>query len=422
MEVFMKKLVLGILAVSMCLTLTGCKNEQDGAVTSLGNQLDETANTLSNFSTINPNDINVDKDTLDKIATNASKENMYDNLISTQHALLNEEYYKTNILDKTAKIKNNLNSDLKLSKAQISALKELTSNLQRYTTSINYSKNELNNSVKAISNMKKNVDKNADKINVKLNKLACNSNVRSTYYENIINTLNQIEGYISSDETNSYEETTENNTCQNSDCYENNYPSYNPYQQPFINNSNNQTNFGDNQQTQQNNDENQNQEKTENKGAFGLPINIDTYGPTNKNIDTYGGNDFNGFNNFNETNGFGYYGNNFGGCYGNNCGGYYGLNNRANGNYCGFGYGYNSNNFNRMNQPNMRPATYVSITVPEKRLEEYEKINESDNTIEKIENEIDKETNKAENTGSIKPTPLIHVMARQSKSHDVVAH
>ncbi|MDE6583299.1 MAG: hypothetical protein K2K31_01450 [Clostridia bacterium] len=405
----MKKIILGALALSMCLTLTACKNEQDSAVTSLGNQLDETANTLSNFTTVNPNDINVDKDTLDKIATNASKENMYDNLISTQHALLNEEYYKTNILDKTAKIKNNLNSDLKLSKAQISALKELTTNLQRYTTSINYSKNELNNSVKAISNMKKNAEKNADKINVKLNKLACNSNVRSTYYENIINTLNQIEGYISTNNENTVEENVnqENNNypvCPEQNCYNNQF-SENQY--------NIQQNNSQEQPTQQN--ENEQTYNSENKAPFGLTKNIDTYGPTNKNIDTYGGNDFGGLNNENIANGYGYYGynNNY---YGNGC---YGMNNRMNGNYCGFGYGYNSNNYNRMNQPPMRPATFVSITLPEKRLEEFEKINQEDNTIEKVEENNTDAENLEEKT---QPTALMHVSHRKTKSPDAVAH
>ncbi|MBP3431810.1 MAG: hypothetical protein J6K39_03040 [Clostridia bacterium] len=192
----MKKIILGTLAAAMCVTVTACgTSANDAALNNLGNQLDKTANTISNIQTVNPTDLNLSTKTLETIANKDAS--VYSNVINTQQALLNEEYYKMDILNKTSKIKNSLGKDLKLSKAQTNAIKELTNNLAKYTNSVEYSKTEMNSSVKSIVSMKKNVEKNSDKINAKLNRLACNSNSRAAYYENILSTLNELDCYIS---------------------------------------------------------------------------------------------------------------------------------------------------------------------------------------------------------------------------------
>ncbi len=191
----MKKIILGATALIMCVALAGC-GSTTSAITSLENQLDETANTISSIQSVNPSDISLTQSMLEGTSSTSDSDEIYNNSQNTQQSLATEEFYKMDILNKTAKIKNNLSKDLKLSKAQISAVNDLTNSLNRYTNSVAYSKNEMDNTVKSISTMKKNVDKNSDKINAKLNRLMCNSNARSTYYQNILNTLDQIETYV----------------------------------------------------------------------------------------------------------------------------------------------------------------------------------------------------------------------------------
>ncbi len=182
----MKKFFLGALALTMCVALTACGSAKpDATISSLSTQLDNTANIVSKVQTISPTDISTND--MSQFSTMSAE--------SARGSLANEEYYKMDILNKTAKIKNGL-SGLKLSKAQASAIRDLTDNLTKYTNSVSNSKSELSSTVKSISSMKKNYNKNQDKINAKLNRLANNSNARVSYYQNILNTLDQIEQYI----------------------------------------------------------------------------------------------------------------------------------------------------------------------------------------------------------------------------------
>ena len=51
----MKKILLGTFAIGMCFVLSACGTSQnDATLTKLGNQLDETANTISKIQTLNP--------------------------------------------------------------------------------------------------------------------------------------------------------------------------------------------------------------------------------------------------------------------------------------------------------------------------------------------------------------------------------
>lgn len=381
----MKKILISALALTLTVALVGCGNSANSAtITSLGNQLDETANTVSKIQTVTPSSVTISKNALENMAnTDAEK---------TQNSLLNEENYKTAILLKTAQIKRCLNNNLKLSKAQISAVKDLTSNLCKYTNSVSYSKNELDNTLKTITSLKKREDKNAEKITAKLNRLICNSNARSAYYENIINTLEQLGSYfeceeeIPSDDNTTLEDTTQEETSnqsltKNIDTYlpqtdeeeptiDKEYINYNPtnqYYRPTVYNR---------------------------FERFNMSRNTDTYGPRARNIDSlYGYNTlnrnfgygrFNGFNN-------GFYGN---GIYGANK--YYG--------------NLNSNNFNRYYANDN--STIVS-TPGEQRLETEEILNEN-NVLENVE-----ETDEAKDV--FKPQPR-SISIPKEDDQPIVAH
>ena len=423
----MKKIFLGVMAVTLSLALTACGTSANSAtITNLGNQLDETANTVSNIQTVNPTDLNLTKNMLETMS-NASNSKLYSNAYNTQQNLINEEYYKTDILKKTANIKNSISKDIKLSKAQITAVKDLTSSLAKYTNSIAYTQGEMTNAIKSISSMKKNIDKNSDKINAKLNRLACNSNSRSSYYENLLNTLEQLETCLDvEDDTTSQNIQTLDNKTDNSDNASdttdneqddtnNNIDTYRPGNKKYKKRKycpNCQPNYPSNFNENINNARNYNQlynPNIVNNGTYNNPTvpygnvynrfnrfnpsrNTDTYGPTMKNIDTYGYNAAN--------NGYGY---GMNGLYRN---GVYGYGNGMFGNRYNFGTGlgygyryglagyngglngaysnkiYNSNNFNRMTMPNN--TTFVN-SEQGPRLEYYEEVKE-DNSVEKIEN------------------------------------
>ena len=179
----MKKFIIGMTAITLGLCLTACGTAKDNAsLTKLSNQLDDTSSTISSISTISP--LQVDLTDLEDNLSSAGKD--------TQQSLLNEQYYKAEILEKTAKIRNKLAHSDKITSSQSSAISDLTESLDKYTEMVKDSQTEMKGSARAIKTLKKN-NKNKDRLGAKLNRLACNSNVRSAYYENLLNTLNQID-------------------------------------------------------------------------------------------------------------------------------------------------------------------------------------------------------------------------------------
>lgn len=394
----MKKFFIGMTGIALCLCLTACgKSSNPSSVSGLSNQLDSTANALTSLSTISPTEINL---------TNSEKSELYEDSQLTQQALLNEQYYKTEILDRSAMLKNNL-GDITLSKAQKSALGDLTNTLNKYTNSIVNTKYEMNSSAKAISSMKKDTSKNEEKLRAKYNRLACNSNMRSAYYENILNTLNEIENCLNlncknckeMEEPNHAEQQTNDNSQKETN--ENDKTSTKPKLKKNIDTYQNQNDTNDNtsyddeiellpeRNTRKHRYNNPNKANTiyNRFERFNPSRNTDTYGPNRRNIDSFGG--------YGEGIGYGY--NHFGG-YGNGMTPVPYRNGMAPYGNGGYGYGNNfyagSNYGNRMTAPTpIAPAMYASTEKEaEKRLETYERKAE-DGTIEKINNEETKSKN-----------------------------
>lgn len=414
----MKKIFIGATALTLSVVLVGCGGSgNNAAITNLSNQLDDTANTVSSVQTVNPTDLNMTKSMLDTIASKDNSEAIYDNVIVTQQSLLGEEYYKMDILNKTATLKNKLSKDLKLSKAQTNAVKELTNSLSKYTNSVEYTKNEMNSTVKSISSLKKNVDKNSDKINAKLNRLSCNSNTRSAYYENILNTLNEIGKYLNCEET-QQPNTALNEQNKNEMTYENernkNIDTYLPE---------NQQNVNEQQDENCQNCPSQNQ----------LPYNANNFNRLPYNS-----------NNFNRMNG-GFYGNYAGypaypagyGAYGNNPMGYngFGAYGFGNGFYGRFNPTRNTDSYAPLTrnidtymlpsnpQTSMPPQAIAPVTLPEQRLENFEKVNE-DGSVEKLDEE---ECECEEETSQSTPTSITTIQNLTNEeleelNHPTVAH
>ncbi len=392
----MKKFFIGMTGIALCLCLTACgKSSNPSSISGLSNQLDSTANALTSISTISPSQIDL---------SNTDKTTLCEDSRMTMQALLNEQYYKTEILDRTATLKNNL-GEITLSKAQKSALGDLTNTLNKYTNSIVNTKYEMTSSAKSISSLKKDTSKNEEKLRAKYNRLACNSNMRSAYYENILNTLDEIEDCLnlncpSCNKPNNQIQQEQNPADDLKDVADDN---------KIVENKNSKALLKKNIDTYQNKNDINESENIENEilperntrrhfyhnpnrtntvynrfERFNPTRNTDTYGPNRRNIDSFGGYGYNG--------GYGF--NNYGG---------YGFNGIAQGPYRNgmmpfgnnnYGYGNNfyagSNYGNRMTaQIPMAPAMYASAEKePEKRLETFEKKAE-DGTIEKLDNDTE---------------------------------
>lgn len=397
----MKKIILGITAILLTITLSACgASPNDAAITNLGNQLDETANTITSFKMINPNDISISTEKASTLS-NENSNAMISNSQQAQFSLLNEQYYKTDILRQTARLKSGLSKNLKFSKAQISAIKDYTNNLGKYTNSIAYTESEMENTAKSVGVLKKNITKNVEKINAKLSRLTCNSNARLTYFENILYTLDELENCLNlnfnqnesqippividtpsnddnkNDTTDSTAQTqtkNDKNKLKNIDTYityPNDSSTKNTKDCKFCekNNENTQTknqSYPINQEVSEsgkyyryiNPVMSRDELYINNGGQFNPARNTDTYAPMVRNIDTYGINNGVGYgmntpfgaNRMYSGNGIynGMYGNRF---YGNGYGYNYGFN-QMNGPYGA----YNSNNINRMTMPYQYPA------------------------------------------------------------------
>lgn len=363
----MKKIILGLTSIALCLVLSACgTNTSDATITSLSNQLDETSNTINNIQTVNPSDISLTKSMLETTSTQNNE--IYSTMENTQQTLLNEQYYKTDILTKTAKIKNYLSKDIKLSKTQASAVKDLTKLLGKYSNSVAYSENELTNSVKSVSSMKKNYAKNSDKINAKLNRIACNSNARSAYFENLINTLDEIDRCLcpnceetqQNDMSDEKEQQIEDSSTDRA-WLQKNIDSY------ITKSTNDDENIDQDSENQTTPTENNNVYNRFNR--YQLARNIDTYAPFNPAYGYYGG----GYGNmpYGAPYGYGRMGMGYGGA--------------GMGGYGSVPYGYNSNNINRMQN-----VAFANTENNPPRLENFEE-KQNDGTLKEVESIDEKE-------------------------------
>lgn len=465
------KIILGAISLLLSVALTGCaSNGETSAKTNLSSQLDKTSNSIATVKSVSMSDVNVDDEKLSAITDEAKCQSLKNSLMRTQDTLQAEEYYKNEILGKTAVIKKYLQKeDLKLAKGELNALKDLTANLSNYNDNVARSSNEFNSTYRNYNTMKRGVARNVDRVNAKLNKIACNSNMRCAYYINILNTLQNIEEVLGIDDAEYYnslrenltdgtyngeftfDEGLDNNTSDNN-IADNGNTIYNN----TINNGSTTDNTSDNgndTNNNSNNDDTTNNTNTPNtevkkpKKRF-LPKNIDTYKDvdndsadnlnevngntddlTNNNIDTYGpfrrnidtyrpyGTGIYGANGYYGNYGGGYYGAPYaGGPYGGGYNGMYG------GGYGAFGRTYGSNNFNRLAQPvladNNSGATVENLSQKDVETENLNKNTAMVDDKTSVENTAPRA--KLDNSASIKEISSTSPREMNNASHEKI--
>ncbi len=369
------KMILGTLSLLLCVTMAGCSSSTSTMTkTNISSQLDKTNNSIATVKSVSASDVEIDNEKLDSIDSEQKCEQFKNNMARAQATINAENYYKDEILYKTALIKKYLQKeDLKLKKGELNALKDLNANLSNYNDNVARSSNEFNATYRNYNTMKRSASRNIDRVNAKLNKITCNSNTRCSYYINILNTLQSMEDILGIEDYDYYNNLQENFTELENDI---DYSTENNEDEkteevPNITNVNNDNNSEQNDtktnkwKLKKNIDTYRNEENDELSISPDNIItrrNTDTYGPFRRNIDTYC------------PYGYGTYGMN--GMYGMNGYGMNGMLNRGiyNNPYYNI---YNSNNYNRLAEP-----------VNTEMDEDEEKILNEDRMKEGIENSL----------------------------------
>lgn len=378
----MKKIFISTTAILLSiLSLAGCNTKEDATMERLSNELDKTNNSISNVKTLTETDLDMTEDVLNRLSKENKSENIQRNIYVAKNAIEKEQRCKNEVAKRTANIKKYLSkSDLKLAKNQISALKDLSKNLSTYNNSVSYSEKEFNSAIRNYNGIKKNAGKNPERVNAKLNSIACNSNARRAYYENLLNTLCQVEDVLGIENNIYY---SKNHEFIEKD-FDDNVEEIKEEISEITDSESSDDNKGKRHWFKKNIDTYQNEEDEKFENEVKPNINSDTYAPTRRNIDTYRPYGYNGY-------GVPYnpYMN---GNYPNGMNGYMNP------------YTYNSNNFNRY-------TPYVSTKIEDENLDnnqtktedskkqlikdKKERKHEVENkNLEKIENKTTKITDK----------------------------
>ena len=338
----MKKLLLSSIAIGSCLLLVGCgTSTEDAAVTNLSNQIDRLNNVIANSSVVSTTSFDLSN------YSNGNKDvsgirNIYQ---KTSNAIKEQEFLKDQIRSKNAIIKNKLASkDLKLGK-DAGAIKELANSLSKYTTKLTNTNNEYRKTSSSLARMSN--SNSSSEVGARLTRLSSCCDSRLCYYNNILNTLNQIEsilnggaivvenGNLNNDYLKNYLSDNFSNClydsngkcidgayCQNGNCYDSNGNCINGYcfdsngncvngnctpNRAYYQNGsviNNQNIANRNSNMPYNSNYNYNAPYGYRNNRFNPNRNTDTYGPGITNIDTYRNNGYaynygfrgNGFN------------------------------------------------------------------------------------------------------------------------------
>lgn len=212
----MKKFLLSVSLIMLCLCLVGCSNAQEDLAAKLDAHLNRLSATLSSVQDIKNSDITYQVSSTKNSATQLKnpvvKQNMndfsrvqqsdysnkidstiYDDVLCTNDCLSSCKSQMFELIEMlkslSAKIKK---SEIKLNDNQMAGVNELLSNLAVNTNRISMSKNETNTEVGKVKSLIKNSDNNQSALNSRFIRLNNCLETRLTYFKNCLNVLNQI--------------------------------------------------------------------------------------------------------------------------------------------------------------------------------------------------------------------------------------
>ena len=302
----MKKILLFLLITLSAFSMFGCGNNDNKALVNFNKHLENTEAVIRNTSSSEIYEISP--------ATNYGMVDL-NNPIQLHRAnsyenMMREENIRQQILSVSAYIKNIPNEKLKLSKNKKDILKQLNKNLEKYSTLLNDTKEDIRLSVNTIKRNlvigKINVQ-NAERAYIALNN---SMNERYTYLCNIYDNLQFAKGLINEELTFENNPTNENTQENAEDTTNKNIDSFDNSALENLNGQENTTGTLNNNIPQYNNYRNFINRGLDNNygyryygyNRFNPNRNTDTFYPYNRNIDTYrfNPNYYNNFNNYNE--------------------------------------------------------------------------------------------------------------------------
>lgn len=201
------------LSLSAILAIAGCANNttnDQAVIDKLSSQLDRVTNTVSAVSVAN-----IDEIAREDFGGNAGTISQLSRLSGsgqTASAIArNIENNRHQILRKAKAIKKSITGgELKLGNDNARAISELTTSMQKYTTELTRTKSDYRNTVRSMAKL----SDPSTQFDAKLTRLSCCLESRDCYLNNILNTLNNVEGILNTID-NSNGETSNNQNGQN---------------------------------------------------------------------------------------------------------------------------------------------------------------------------------------------------------------
>ena len=293
----MKKIILSVFCFLVCLIMVGCSSNSDTqALKNLNSQLDRVTEIVSSTSTSEVSEVSP---SFSQSYTNTTyqlprlRENAYQNMIQ-------EEELRQNVLSLSAYLKGNQTKQYKLGKNKANALNDLSSNLSKYASYLNSTKENIKNSVYKIKKSTRIQSLDIEQAKAAYIELGNNMNERLSYLSNLYNTLSEISYMLDnslSENKNTQNKTTEDTSILNYNNYsndqnisaitnnENNKSSnIDTFNNTAIKNNNSQ--YLQNQYLNNNNYNDYNYWHRRNNN-FNPNRNTDTFYPKYRNIDTF---------------------------------------------------------------------------------------------------------------------------------------
>lgn len=204
--------VLG-LSLSAILAIAGCTNNttnDQAVIDKLSTQLDRVTNTVSAVSVANIDEIT--REDFDGNVETISQLSRLSGSGQTASAIArNIENNRYQILRKAKAIKKSITGgQLILGNDNARAISELTTSMQKYTTELTRTKSDYRNTVRSMAKL----NDSGTQFDAKLTRLSCCLESRDCYLNNILNTLNNVEGILNT-ASNSNGETSGSQNGQN---------------------------------------------------------------------------------------------------------------------------------------------------------------------------------------------------------------
>lgn len=204
--------VLG-LSLSAILAIAGCTNNttnDQAVIDKLSTQLDRVTNTVSAVSVANIDEIT--REDFDGNVETISQLSRLSGSGQTASAIArNIENNRYQILRKAKAIKKSITGgQLILGNDNARAISELTTSMQKYTTELTRTKSDYRNTVRSMAKL----NDPGTQFDAKLTRLSCCLESRDCYLNNILNTLNNVEGILNT-ASNSNGETSDSQNGQN---------------------------------------------------------------------------------------------------------------------------------------------------------------------------------------------------------------